>query len=117
MTNANFIVVFAGIAFLLLLPLYLSWGAAWRFSVIAGYPINEAKNRKWRMWFLTTFAIFGFVGIILGIVGIGNSRHFRDAHGVGFLYKFSHDFAKLMTDNRLWALSPSSSYSQQSAPP
>lgn len=117
LTNTNFVVVFAGIAFLLLLPLYLSWGAAWRFSVIAGYPINEAKNLKWRMWFLTTFAIFSVVGIILGIVGIGNSSHFRDAHGVSFVGNFSYDFAKLTTENRLWVLPPSSSCFQQLASP
>lgn len=88
MTNTKFLVFFAGIAFLLLLPLYLIWGAAWRFSVIAGYPIDEVKNLKWRMGFLITFAILGIVGIILGIVGMGNSRHFRDAHSVSFLSKF-----------------------------
>ncbi|RMZ70059.1 kinase isozyme mitochondrial precursor [Pyrenophora seminiperda CCB06] len=75
-------IAFAGIGFLLLLPLYLTWGAAWRFSVIAGYPINEAKNLKWRMWFLVLFAVFSFVGIIFGIVGIGNSGHFRDTHSI-----------------------------------
>lgn len=105
MTNTNFVVLFAGIAFLLLLPLYLSWGAAWRFSVIAGYPIDEAKNLRWRMWFLVIFTIFGLVGIILGFVGIGNSDHFRDSHSVSFWCKFWHDLAQLMTENRLWALS------------
>ncbi|EFQ87027.1 hypothetical protein PTT_17605 [Pyrenophora teres f. teres 0-1] len=81
-------IVFAAIAFLLLLPLYLSWGAAWRFSVIAGYPIDEAKNLKWRFWFLISFAIFGIIAIMLGIVGIGNSNHFKDAHSIIGLITF-----------------------------
>jgi hypothetical protein len=54
----------------------------WRFSVLAGYPVDETKNRKWRMGFLITFAVFGAAGIILGIVGMGNAGHFRDLHGV-----------------------------------
>ncbi|KAH7084117.1 hypothetical protein FB567DRAFT_75732 [Paraphoma chrysanthemicola] len=70
------------LAFLVFLPLYLILGAAWRFSVLAGHPVNEAKNRKWRMGFLITFAILGVSGIVLGIVGMGSARHFRDQHGI-----------------------------------
>lgn len=34
------------------------------------------------MGFLLAFALFSIVGIVLGIVGIGNVRHFRDLHAV-----------------------------------
>ena len=80
------IVLFAGLAFLTFLPLYLVLGVVWRFSVLTGYPVDEAKNRKWRMGFLITFAFLGVVGIILGISGMGSSSHFRDTHGVSSLY-------------------------------
>jgi hydrogenase/urease accessory protein HupE len=76
------LVLFACLAFLVLLPLYLVLGVICRFSVLAGYPVNEVKNKKWRMGFLLTFAVLGVAGIILGIAGMGNARHFRDAHGV-----------------------------------
>ncbi|KAH7071834.1 hypothetical protein BKA63DRAFT_418271 [Paraphoma chrysanthemicola] len=75
-------VLFTVLAFLIFLPLYLILGAAWRFSVLAGHPVDEAKNRKWRLGFLITFAILGVSGIVLGIVGMGNARHFRDQHGI-----------------------------------
>lgn len=78
-------VLFIMLAFLLSLPLYLILGVIWRLSVLAGYPINEAKNKKWRMGLLVTFAISGVLGIVFGMVGMGNSRHFRDAHGVSFM--------------------------------
>ena len=74
--------LFTTLAFLIFLPLYVIFGVAWRFSVIAGHPIDEAKNRKWRMGFLAAFAVFGVVGIILGIVGMGNASHFKNLHGV-----------------------------------
>ncbi|XP_014554401.1 hypothetical protein COCVIDRAFT_39714 [Bipolaris victoriae FI3] len=75
-------VIFTSLSFLLFLPLYLILGVVWRFSVLIGYPVGEMKNRKWRMGFLTMFAVFGTIGIILGIVGMGNSGHFRDTHGI-----------------------------------
>jgi hypothetical protein len=75
-------VLFAGLAFLTFLPLYLVLGVIWRFSVLAGYPVDEAKNKKWRMGFLLTFAILGIGGIVLGMLGMGNATHFRDTHGV-----------------------------------
>jgi hypothetical protein len=80
------IVLFAGLAFLTFLPLYLVLGVVWRFSVLTGFPVDEAKNRKWRMGFLITFATLSFVGIILGIVGMGSASHFRDAHSVSSLH-------------------------------
>ncbi|KAI1539769.1 hypothetical protein PtrSN002B_008844 [Pyrenophora tritici-repentis] len=113
-------ILFAAIAFLLLLPLYLSWGAAWRFSVIAGYPIDEAKNLKWRFWFLISFSIFGIIAIILGIVGIGNSTHFRDAHSIigliAFIFLFptvGFTIVRLRTD---LPLPPPSSFSGYKGP-
>ncbi|KAL1795620.1 hypothetical protein ACET3X_005844 [Alternaria dauci] len=75
-------VLFAGLAFLTFLPLYLALGVVWRFSVLTGYPVDEAKNKKWRLGFLITFAILGVVGIVLGIVGMGSASHFRDTHGI-----------------------------------
>ncbi|KAF1939792.1 hypothetical protein EJ02DRAFT_513567 [Clathrospora elynae] len=75
-------VLFAGLAFLAFLPLYLGLGVVWRFSVLTGYPINEAKNKKWRMGLLLIFSILGLTGIVLGIVGMGSARHFRDLHGI-----------------------------------
>ncbi|KAH7343120.1 hypothetical protein BKA66DRAFT_543869 [Pyrenochaeta sp. MPI-SDFR-AT-0127] len=81
-------VVLASFAFLTFLPLYLILGVVWRFSVLAGYPVDEAKNRKWRMGFLMTFGVLGVSGIILGIVGMGNARHFRDFHGIIGLVSF-----------------------------
>jgi hypothetical protein len=81
LTSCN-IVLFAGLAFLIFLPLYLVLGVVCRFSVLAGYPVDETKNKKWRMGFLITFAVLGIVGIILGIVGMGNAGQFKDAHGV-----------------------------------
>ncbi|KAF2998804.1 hypothetical protein E8E13_001143 [Curvularia kusanoi] len=75
-------VVFMVISFLFTLPLYLILGVVWRLSVLAGYPVNEAKNKKWRLGLLITFAITALIGTILGIAGMGSSRHFRDAHGV-----------------------------------
>ena len=70
------------LSFLITLPLYLILGVVWRLSVLSGYPVNEVKNKKWRLGLLITFGITALVGIILGIVGMGNSGHFRDAHGV-----------------------------------
>ncbi|KAL6708012.1 hypothetical protein ACN47E_003446 [Coniothyrium glycines] len=75
-------VVFTLLAFMILLPLYLIFGVAWRISVLTGHPVDEAKNRKWRMGFLIAFSIFALAGIILGIVGMGSARHFRDTHGI-----------------------------------
>ncbi|KAL6160798.1 hypothetical protein ACJBU6_01317 [Exserohilum turcicum] len=75
-------VLFVTLAFFLFLPLYLIWGVVWRFSNLVGYPVDEARNRNWRMGFLLAFALFSIVGIVLGIVGIGNVRHFRDLHAV-----------------------------------
>lgn len=76
------VVVFAGFAFLTFLPLYMLLGVVWRFSVLAGHPVSEEKNRKWRLGFLITFGLLGIVGIVLGMIGMGNAKHFRDAHGV-----------------------------------
>lgn len=70
------------LAFLLTLPLYLILGVVWRLSVLAGFPVNEAKNKKWRLGLLITFGVSAVIGIALGMVGMGNSRHFRDGHGV-----------------------------------
>jgi hypothetical protein len=70
------------LSFLITLPLYLILGVVWRLSVLSGYPVGEVKNKKWRLGLLITFGITALVGIILGIVGMGNSGHFRDAHGV-----------------------------------
>ncbi|KAF2034210.1 hypothetical protein EK21DRAFT_108249 [Setomelanomma holmii] len=81
-------VLFSVLAFLVFLPLYLIFGAAWRFCVLAGHPVNEIKNRKWRMGFLITFAILGISGIVLGMVGMGKARHFRDQHGIFGLISF-----------------------------
>ncbi|ENI01923.1 hypothetical protein COCC4DRAFT_52618 [Bipolaris maydis ATCC 48331] len=81
-------VIFTSLGFLLFLPLYLILGVVWRFSVLIGYPVGEMKNRKWRMGFLTMFAVFGITGIILGIVGMGNTGHFRDTHGILGLISF-----------------------------
>ena len=76
------LVVFMVLSFLITLPLYLILGVVWRLSVLSGYPVSEVKNKKWRLGLLITFGITALVGIILGIVGMGNSGHFRDAHGV-----------------------------------
>jgi hypothetical protein len=70
------------LGFLLALPLYLILGVVWRLSVLAGYPVNETKNKKWRMGLLVTFGVSAVIGFAFGMVGMGNSRHFRDAHGV-----------------------------------
>lgn len=86
---SNPLVLFMMLAFLLTLPLYLILGVVWRLSVLSGYPINEAKNKKWRMGLLITFGISGLIGIVLGMVGMGNSRHFRDAHGVSSVSHFN----------------------------
>jgi hypothetical protein len=51
-------------------------------SDLAGYPVDEAKNLKWRMGLLITFEILGILGIVLGFVGMGKATHFRDVHGV-----------------------------------
>ena len=75
-------VLFIMLAFLLTLPLYLILGVVWRLSVLAGYPVNEVKNKKWRLGLLVTFGVSAIIGIALGMVGMGNSRHFRDGHGV-----------------------------------
>ncbi|XPT01068.1 hypothetical protein M3J09_010210 [Ascochyta lentis] len=75
-------ILFIMLAFLLTLPLYLILGVVWRLSVLAGYPVNESKNKKWRLGLLITFGISAVVGISLGMVGMGNSRHFRDSHGI-----------------------------------
>lgn len=75
-------VLFIMLAFLLTLPLYLILGVVWRLSILAGYPVNESKNKKWRLGLLITFGISAVIGSVLGIVGMGSSRHFRDAHGV-----------------------------------
>lgn len=78
----SFKVLFIMLAFLLTLPLYLIFGVVWRLSVLAGHPVDEVKNKKWRMGLLITFGVSAVIGIVLGMVGMGNSRHFRDAHGV-----------------------------------
>lgn len=70
------------LAFLLTLPLYLILGVIWRLSVLSGYPVNEVKNKNWRYGLLITFGVSAVIGISLGMVGMGNSRHFRDGHGV-----------------------------------
>ncbi|KAF1836476.1 hypothetical protein BDW02DRAFT_238432 [Decorospora gaudefroyi] len=75
-------VLFSVLAFLIFLPLYLVLGVVSRFSVLVGFPINESKNKKWRMGFLLVFAIFGIAGIVLGIIGMGSASHFRDTHGI-----------------------------------
>ncbi|KAJ4983546.1 hypothetical protein SVAN01_10962 [Stagonosporopsis vannaccii] len=75
-------VLFIMLAFLLTLPLYLILGVVWRLSTLAGYPVNEVKNKRWRLGLLITFGTSAVIGIVLGIAGMGNSRHFRDAHGI-----------------------------------
>lgn len=85
------------LAFLLTLPLYLILGVVWRLSVLAGYPVNEVKNKKWRLGLLVTFGISAVIGIVLGMVGMGNSRHFRDGHGVS---ASSHICVSALTDAR-----------------
>ncbi|KAI4698970.1 hypothetical protein J4E81_004860 [Alternaria sp. BMP 2799] len=67
-------ILFAGLAFLTFLPLYLVLGVVWRFSVLTGFPVDEAKNRKWRMGFLITFAILGITGIVLGMVAFAGIK-------------------------------------------
>ena len=94
--NSMRTVLFAGLAFLTFLPLYLVLGVVWRFSVLTGYPVDEVKNRKWRMGFLITFGILGIVGIILGIAGMGNASHFRDAHSVSSLCGHLLEISKLI---------------------
>lgn len=88
-------------AFLTFLPLYLIFGVVWRFSVLAGHPVDETKNRKWRMGFLVTFFVLGVAGVILGMVGMGSAAHFRDTHSVRA--NFNHIVISL-TRLRLWDL-------------
>ena len=82
--------LFTTLAFLVFLPLYVIYGVAWRVSVLAGHPVDEVKNKKWRMGFLISFAVFGTTGIILGIVSMGNARHFNDVHGVSTSQSRAH---------------------------
>ncbi|KAF9729295.1 hypothetical protein PMIN04_009289 [Paraphaeosphaeria minitans] len=70
------------VAFFFALPTYLALGAIWRFSDMIGHPINPIKMKKWRMVVLFLFALFGFIGIILGIVGRGSAAHFQTAHSI-----------------------------------
>lgn len=84
------LVIFASLAFLTFLPVYLILGVAWRFSVLTGFPVNETKNKKWRLGFLVAFAVPAFSGIVLGMVGMGNAKHFRDTHGVSFCLEVSY---------------------------
>jgi hypothetical protein len=80
LTNA---VVLTTFAFFYALPAYLALGAIWRMSVLMGYPLNEADNKKWRKRILVFFFIpTALTGIIFGFVGMGNSMHFRSAHSV-----------------------------------
>lgn len=78
---------------MLFLPLYLIFGVVWRFSVLAGHPINESKNRKWRLGFLVAFLVFSFIGIVVGIAGMGSARHFREVHGVSIYLLLQKDSA------------------------
>ena len=84
------------LAFLLTLPLYLILGVIWRLSVLAGYPVNEVKNKQWRYGLLVTFGVSAIIGISLGMVGMGNSQHFRDAHGVGISPRTSYSQADIL---------------------
>jgi hypothetical protein len=70
------------VAFFFALPAYLALGAIWRFSDMIGYPIDDAKMKKWRILILFGFLLFAFIGIILGIVGKGSAAHFQTAHSV-----------------------------------
>lgn len=86
LTKSVFLTTFA---FFYALPAYVALGALWRLSVMVGHPFNEAKNKKWRKIIL--FGMFtpaALVGIILGIVGMGKSRHFHTAHGIFGLLAF-----------------------------
>ncbi|PVH99989.1 hypothetical protein DM02DRAFT_655863 [Periconia macrospinosa] len=75
--------LFTGFAFLYALPTYFALGALLRLSQIAGHPLNEASNKKWRKWILLgLFAPSAFVGFALGIVAMGTARHFRTVHGI-----------------------------------
>ncbi|KAF2676878.1 hypothetical protein K458DRAFT_436943 [Lentithecium fluviatile CBS 122367] len=76
-------ILFTTLAFFFALPIYLVLGSVMRISVMINLPFNEAKNKKWRtIILLYIFTPLAFAGIILGFVGMGNSKHMRTTHGV-----------------------------------
>ncbi|KAF2639454.1 hypothetical protein P280DRAFT_518874 [Massarina eburnea CBS 473.64] len=76
-------VVLTTFAFFYALPIYLALGAMQRISVMIGHPFNEKKNKKWRTIFLLgLFAPTALVGIIVGMIAMGKSKHFATAHGI-----------------------------------
>ncbi|PVI01883.1 hypothetical protein DM02DRAFT_670923 [Periconia macrospinosa] len=71
------------IAFIYALPIYVALGAIQRISVMLGHPFNETRVKWWRnLLLLGIFTPTAFVGIIMGIVGMGKARHFATPHGV-----------------------------------
>lgn len=76
-------VLFITLAFFVVLPIYIVMGAVMRLSIMINFPFNEDRNKKWRTILLLFFFIpLAIIGLVLGFVAVGNSRHMRTAHGV-----------------------------------
>jgi hypothetical protein len=75
-------------AYFFVLPGVLILNAAQRISVLIGKPVNSVKSQRWQKRLFALFAIMANVGSVLGIVGMGNSKQFRNAHGIIGLLTF-----------------------------
>jgi hypothetical protein len=76
-------VLFTTLAFFVVLPIYIVMGAAMRLSVMINFPFDEARNKRWRtILLLFVFSPLAIVGLVLGFVAVGNSKHMRSAHAV-----------------------------------
>ncbi|KAF2196049.1 hypothetical protein GQ43DRAFT_436338 [Delitschia confertaspora ATCC 74209] len=80
LTNSVLLTTFA---FFFALPTYLILGVMQRLTMLINAPLPAAKTRKWQKIILMyLFTPAALSGIILGIVGMWNSKHFTTPHGI-----------------------------------
>ena len=81
LTNAT--VIGAILGYLVIFPLFIMLGATHRITEIQGMPVENSRSLHWqKRTFFFAYTPVVIIGNVMGIVGMGSSRHFRTPHGV-----------------------------------
>ncbi|KAI9170704.1 hypothetical protein HJFPF1_00174 [Paramyrothecium foliicola] len=70
------------LAFFILLPLFLTLNSLQRIGTLFGKPVGPKSFAWQKRIFFFMYLPTAIVGIVLGIVGKGNSQHLRSSHSI-----------------------------------